>query len=357
MATTTITALAAGTALAGTEVAPFDQGGSTVKITATQIKTLAVGAGSVSVASGKTLTTNNSLTLAGTDSTTMTFPTTSATIARTDAAQTFTGTQTINPAANTSATVVSGGSITGSGTTVPGITVSGTLNSSGAIAGAVLFGNITNTASAATTTLAELQTGGSTLFAVRATDGRTRIGKSTDGLYIGGGDASSLTGYGGIWHVTVTPSNTNYAFVTGSNADGAVASTYINCLGNSGNVGVLIGNTSIASAWSTGWKISTSKMVGWNDVVAVSNSGMDTAIGRNTAGVVEVNNGTAGTYRDLKLRNIVGQTGYSEMVEMTAPSAPAANTVRIYAEDNGAGKTRLMALFPSGAAQQIAIEP
>jgi hypothetical protein len=43
--------------------------------------------------------------------------------------------------------------------------------------------------------------------------------------------------------------------------------------------------------------------------------------------------------------------------EMTAPAAPSANAVRIYAEDNGGGKTRLMALFPSGAAQQIAIEP
>ena len=45
------------------------------------------------------------------------------------------------------------------------------------------------------------------------------------------------------------------------------------------------------------------------------------------------------------------------MAEMTAPAAPAANSVRIYAEDNGSGKTRLMALFATGAAQQIAIEP
>ena len=43
--------------------------------------------------------------------------------------------------------------------------------------------------------------------------------------------------------------------------------------------------------------------------------------------------------------------------EMTAPAAPAANGVFIYAEDNGAGKTRLMAKFSSGAAQQIAIQP
>jgi hypothetical protein len=46
----------------------------------------------------KTLTVSNSLTLAGTDATVMTFPTTSASIARTDAAQTFTGTQTYSGA-------------------------------------------------------------------------------------------------------------------------------------------------------------------------------------------------------------------------------------------------------------------
>lgn len=52
----------------------------------------------LTIADGKTLTANHSLTLAGTDSTTMTFPTTSASIARTDAAQTFSGNQTINGA-------------------------------------------------------------------------------------------------------------------------------------------------------------------------------------------------------------------------------------------------------------------
>ena len=50
----------------------------------------------LTIADGKTLTANHSLTLAGTDSTVMTFPSTSATIARTDAAQTFTGTQTFS---------------------------------------------------------------------------------------------------------------------------------------------------------------------------------------------------------------------------------------------------------------------
>lgn len=49
--------------------------------------------------------------------------------------------------------------------------------------------------------------------------------------------------------------------------------------------------------------------------------------------------------------------GHMQMTEITAPAAGAANTVRLYAEDNGSGKTRLMALFASGAAQQVAIEP
>jgi len=65
---------------------------------------------------------------------------------------------------------------------------------------------------------------------------------------------------------------------------------------------------------------------------------------------------------DAAAADIVRLSGSSagatlQMSEMTAPTAPPTNSVRIYAEDNGSGKTRLMALFASGAAQQIAIEP
>lgn len=177
---------------------------------------------------------------------------------------------------------------------------------------------------------------------------------------------------------------------------------------------------------------------------------IDTALARNAAGVVEVTNGTAGTYRDLKLRQtthaylspgtqtaqiyfepstgnglglnaasngsaiiVTSNTGGTDMairtsgidvssqgafnwtnttsnplttidlrlsrraslvlgihgnynstagaalefMEMTAPAAPATNSVRIFAEDNGSGKTRLMAQFATGAVQQLAIEP
>jgi hypothetical protein len=56
--------------------------------------TLTTGTYTLTGTAGKTLTFNNSLTLAGTDATTMTFPSTSATIARTDAANSFSGVQT-----------------------------------------------------------------------------------------------------------------------------------------------------------------------------------------------------------------------------------------------------------------------
>jgi hypothetical protein len=62
------------------------------KVTVTAPATSAI----LTIADGKTLTVNNSITFAGTDATTMTLPSTNATLARTDAAQTFTGDQTFN---------------------------------------------------------------------------------------------------------------------------------------------------------------------------------------------------------------------------------------------------------------------
>ena len=78
-------------------------GGSYNKVTITAPAT----GSTLTIADGKTLTANASLTLAGTDSTTMTFPGTNATIARTDAAQTFTGTQTFSAAPIVSTTTAS----------------------------------------------------------------------------------------------------------------------------------------------------------------------------------------------------------------------------------------------------------
>lgn len=60
----------------------------------------------------------------------------------------------------------------------------------------------------------------------------------------------------------------------------------------------------------------------------------------------------------ISARNYAASSGAAiDIPKRTAPSAPAAGIGRLYVEDNGSGKMRVMILFPSGAAQQIAIEP
>lgn len=76
----------------GLRVVDMQATGKINNITFTQPAT----ASTFTLVAGKTLTVNNTLTFSGTDSTTMTFPTTSATLARTDAANTFTGVQTFS---------------------------------------------------------------------------------------------------------------------------------------------------------------------------------------------------------------------------------------------------------------------
>ena len=99
--------------------------------------TFTAGTYTLTGVAGKTLTFNKSLTLEGTDSTTMTFPTTSATIARTDAAQTFTGSQTIaalvGPVTITEAVGTSGLTITGATqtTAIPALSLTQTWNAVG----------------------------------------------------------------------------------------------------------------------------------------------------------------------------------------------------------------------------------
>ena len=83
---------------------------------------------------------------------------------------------------------------------------------------------------------------------------------------------------------------------------------------------------------------------------------MQTSVGFSSAAADSYDLGATvgsigGAFRCLFLAQFI------ETKEMTAPAAPAADGVRIYAVDNGSGKTQLMALFGSGVAQQIAIEP
>ncbi len=218
--------------------------------------------GLLSIASGKTHTVNQSITLAGTDSTTMTFPTTSATIARTDAANTFTGVQTMTspaittPAIATSATitgvndttalVVTGGSITGSGTT-PFVTIAGTWNTSG-VAKAVVI-NVTRTAAGSGSLLFDVQKGGVSQFKIddfaNITLNSGSILTGTTGVFLDYQSFQCASGVAMAW----TTGNANGSADTflrrggaaatvqhGSDVNGAaVAQTVKSCRGITGN--------------------------------------------------------------------------------------------------------------------------
>ena len=120
-----------------------------------------------------------------------------------------------------------------------------------------------------------------------------------------------------------------------------------NRLGLSGG-GVYVGLTINHSGGSgAGAYLPSDYALGWSSAASstlVQNS-RDISLHRIGAGVLGVR-GAAST--DGSALNFL---------EQTAPSAPSANQVVIYAEDNGSGKTRLMARFNTGAAQVLATEP
>jgi hypothetical protein len=60
---------------------------------------------------------------------------------------------------------------------------------------------------------------------------------------------------------------------------------------------------------------------------------------------------------DLDVFGLVNIADHIRLTEISAPAVPAANKGVIYLEDNGAGKTRLVVKFSSGAAQVIATQP
>lgn len=83
------------------------------------------------------------------------------------------------------------------------------------------------------------------------------------------------------------------------------------------------------------------------------------------ANTLALRNGTnAQTFQVGPLANTLDMVGpaagaapYLQGLEGTAPASAPANSFRLFAQDNGGGKTQLMVIFATGAAQQVAIEP
>ncbi len=83
-------------------------------------------------------------------------------------------------------------------------------------------------------------------------------------------------------------------------------------------------------------------LFGTNDTLAVTISGSTQAV----------------TFESNIVLNSSGTAGYIEGKEQSSsPAAPSSNGWRLYAKDDGGGKTALYVRFATGAEQQIAIEP
>lgn len=94
--------------------------------------------------------------------------------------------------------------------------------------------------------------------------------------------------------------------------------------------------------------------------VLKNNGGTDLVNFNPTSGRVDFVSGTdlafyTGAYTGKTVG--VDASGFVEMAEVTAPAAPAANTARLFVQDNGSGKTQLAVRFPTGAVQTIVTEP
>jgi len=176
------------------------------------------------------------------------------------------------------------------------------------------------------------------LFLIEPT-GTTSTGWNTAGTMLG---VNAASGFGG--NLLDFQVNGNPSVTLPASSGRMFFSTFD---GPHSGAGIYIGSAGTESAHLTanqGLNLSKNLQVSWVDAFNTEASPTSAF--------------TWGASAVVKLFNPTSTAGAAqEFVEMTAPSAPSANAVRLYAGDNGSGKTRLMALFPSGAAQQIAIEP
>jgi hypothetical protein len=248
--------------------------------------------------SGNSASAITTLKSSDTASHTLTFPNATTTLAGLAVAQTFTQNQTITEVAGGSGLTITGATQT---TSQPALNLTQTWSAAGVVFTGLKF-NVTNTNSAAGSLLADLQVGGSSQFAV------SKAGVIT-----------------GVLGATFTPainpasiSSIQIGWVT--NSTGAFTSQFT--LDPSGTAFIFTSTNGVV-------KFST-----------------DSVLGRDAAAIFSFRGSTSTT--------AAGVSFYS--YGASPPAAGAASTARLYADTSG-GKVRLMVIFPSGAAQQIAIEP
>lgn len=80
--------------------------------------------------------------------------------------------------------------------------------------------------------------------------------------------------------------------------------------------GTFVGRTNLGTKYQfvvadgvAGLRQASGSNLAWNSATTLDSGSIDTGLNRNAAGVIEANNGTAGTYREIKIRSaIIGGT-------------------------------------------------
>lgn len=170
----------------------------------------------------------------------------------------------------TKAMAVGGATVT---TSNPVLNLTQTLNGAG-VAFTVIKANVTDTASASGSLLADLQVGGVTRFSVSKTHGKMRLSSGVgEDLYISPKGSTNTAEFSGAGH---------YKF-----------DSHINL---SANKCIFLGGGDVAFGFSS------------------------------STTVAEINNYTPGTYRDLKLRNLIASGGVVTHASFTVATLPSAST-------------------------------
>lgn len=222
--------------------------------------TFTTGTGVLTIAAAKTLTVSNTLTLAGTDSTVMTFPSTSATIARTDAANTFTGVQTFSTPIASASMAAMTATVGGRVPTPPNNTTT-FLRGDGTFAAPPSAGVAVIRVQAFTTTGTYTPNANMLYCQIELVGGGGGGGGSSGGVSgsaaAGGGGAgsyarlvASLATIGASKTVTIGAAGTAGAAATGTGGNGGDTSVGTLCIGKGGSGGV--GSASGGSVGSGG---------------------------------------------------------------------------------------------------------
>jgi hypothetical protein len=244
--------------------------------------------------------------------------------------------------------------------------------------------NVTDTASAAASNLMDLQVGGNRIFAVRRA---AFSGTKTDRPAIIGRQFNYfITEASGFFGVGPSDPTVSVALVTGSVAGGgggvdlvsggffAWRDSVTNAAGGTRDLTLLrdaantlaqrngvnaqafnIYNTyTDASNYERGFVKWTSNELQIGTQALGTGSTRDVKIFRGAATSMHFKSGAIDV--SAQALQLLGGA-YLAVQEMSPPPAALANFARVFAEDDGAGKTRLMVQFGSGAAVQLAIEP